>query len=518
MADIVLATLNAKFIHASFGLRCLLANLGELRPRAALLEFDIHQRPTDIAEAILAQEPRIVGLGVYIWNVGPTTELVAILKRVQPRLVVVLGGPEVSHETAGQPIVEAADQVITGEADLAFAAFCRDWLAGRPSPGKILAAPLPDFSQLQLPYDEYTAADIAHRIVYVEASRGCPFSCEFCLSSLEVPVRSVPLEPFLAEMVRLKQRGVRHFKFVDRTFNLNPYTSQRILEFCRDQYEPGMLYHFELIPDRLPEGLKVLIEPFPPGALQFEVGVQTFNAGVAERIQRKQNSILVEDNLRFLRQRTGVHVHADLIAGLPGEDGESFAAGFDRLVAARPQEIQVGILKRLKGTTLARHDAEWGMVYNPQAPYEILKNKLLSFSQVQRIKRFARFWDLVGNSGNFVEATEWLWRRSDGRAESPFAGFLRWSDWAFGQTRRTDAIALPRLLELLYQYLTSECKHSEMEIAEVLWRDYVRTGHTDCPMCLRAHLSPTSMVLQAKGGKRSALKRQERHAGLKGNC
>ena len=190
MPDIVLATFNAKYIHASFGLRCLRANLGELRERSALVEFTIQERPLDVAERILALKPRIVALGVYVWNVAPTTELVALLKRVRPELVVVLGGPEVSHESEAQEIVRLADCTIRGEGEVVFAEICRAVLAGGTVPGQIMAASLPDLSALTLPYDEYTDEDIAHRLIYVEASRGCPFCCEFCLSSLDEAVRA----------------------------------------------------------------------------------------------------------------------------------------------------------------------------------------------------------------------------------------------------------------------------------------------------------------------------------------
>src|SRR5271156_4819315 len=156
MKTIVLATLNARYIHASFGLRYLLANLGPLKDETCLLEFDIQQRPGDVVEAILAREPKIVGLGVYIWNASETTQVVAILKRVRPELIVILGGPEVSYEVEEQEIVRLADFVVTGEADLKFAELCREILAGRPPSGKIVAAEPPDLALLALPYDLYT--------------------------------------------------------------------------------------------------------------------------------------------------------------------------------------------------------------------------------------------------------------------------------------------------------------------------------------------------------------------------
>jgi radical SAM superfamily enzyme YgiQ (UPF0313 family) len=561
MPDIVLSTLNAKYIHAAFGLRYLFANLGELQSRAAIAEFDINQRPLDIAEALLARNPRIIGLGVYIWNIEPTTELVAALKRIRPDVIVILGGPEVSYETEQQPIVQLADHVITGEGDLEFARVCGVLLAAKPTPNpspegnphgehgqtsaplpggvgggsplpKIIPAPLPDFAQLKLPYEFYSDADVAHRVLYVEASRGCPFSCEFCLSSLDIPVRQVALPGFLAAMQRLLDRGATQLKFVDRTFNLSVPTSRAILEFCLANWQPGRFFHFEMVPDRLPEALREVIARFPPGALQFEVGVQTFDEPTAARISRRQNYARLEENFLWLRANTGVHIHADLIAGLPGETLEQFGAGFDRLIALHPQEIQVGILKRLRGTPIVRHDTEWAMAYNPHAPYEILQNKQLNFSTMQRLRRFARYWDLVGNSGNFVETTPLIWSefgvplsgmpRSDqttptGPAKagtpsgSPFHSFLRWSDWLFARIGRTDSIALARLAELLFRYLTDQLELDARLAAETLWRDYQRGGRMDQPEFLRPHLTHLPAPTRELRSKATSQKRQARH-------
>ena len=197
MPEIVLTTLNAKFIHSAFGLRYLYANLAELRSSAEILEFDINQRPVDIAERIIRREPSIVGIGVYIWNAGPVRELVSLLKKIRPTLTIVLGGPEVSYEAEQQELCHMADYVVTGEADLEFARLCRELRTGARPSERIIAAPLPTFAELKPPYDYYSDSDIAHRVLYVEASRGCPFSCEFCLSSLDVPVRQADLEIFL---------------------------------------------------------------------------------------------------------------------------------------------------------------------------------------------------------------------------------------------------------------------------------------------------------------------------------
>jgi radical SAM superfamily enzyme YgiQ (UPF0313 family) len=482
--DIVLTTLNARYAHAAFGLRYLLANLGALRERARIIEFDISQRTNDALEILLAQNPRIIGIGVYIWNAEQSLRLVADLKRLRPDITIVLGGPEVSHETEQQEICRLADYVITGEADLAFADLCQKLLAGNRPLMRIMPADLPAMDRLTLPYDLYDVQDVAHRVIYVEASRGCPFRCEFCLSSLDVPVRNVPLEAFLGQMQNLLDRGVRQFKFVDRTFNLNLNIGRSILEFFHRRYEPGLFLHFEMIPDRLPEALRDPIRKFPPGALQFEVGVQTFNEEVSARISRRQDNAKLSENLRFLREQTGVHVHADLIVGLPGETLDSFAAGFDRLVALGPQEIQVGILKRLRGTPIVRHDAEWEMVYSPHPPYEVLQNKSLDFALMQRLRRFSRFWDLIANSGNFLLTAPLIW--SNGR--SPFWSFLELSDWLFSRAGRQHAIALPRLAELLFDYITNNETADVQHVACALASDYQRGNRPDLPDFLRPHV------------------------------
>ena len=209
---IILATLNAKYIHASLGLRYLIANMArhggeDIRAMACLREFTIARPAQEIADALLAElgeqngnDAQVIGFGVYIWNVNQTTAVVSTIRRLRPDITIILGGPEVSHETEQQAIVDLADFVITGEADLKFAEVCGQLLRGESPAQKIIHAPLPDMSQLGLPYDLYDDDDIAHRVIYVEASRGCPFTCEFCFSSLDVPVRSVELDAFLGAL------------------------------------------------------------------------------------------------------------------------------------------------------------------------------------------------------------------------------------------------------------------------------------------------------------------------------
>jgi radical SAM superfamily enzyme YgiQ (UPF0313 family) len=517
MPKILLATLNARYLHAAFGLRYLMANLGDLRSEAEMLEFDINQRPLDIAEAILARNPRILGLGIYIWNVTPATELVAILKRARPELTIVLGGPEVSFETEDQEIVRLADHVITGEADLKFAEVCRTLLSTTETrPPRIIAAGLPDLGRLELPYDLYTEEDAAHRVLYVEASRGCPFTCEFCLSSLDLPVRQFPLERLLGALQKLLDRGVRQFKFVDRTFNLHLPTSSAILNFFLTNWRAGLFVHFEMVPDRLPTALRETIAQFPPGALQFEVGIQTLNPEVEARISRRQNHERLVDNLRWLRRHSGVHLHADLIAGLPGESLESFADGFDRLVDLGPQEIQVGILKRLRGTPITRHDQEWGMIYSPVPPYEVLQTSLLDFATLARLRRFSRFWDLFANSGNFSQTLPLLWTSPAGldvpasapRPKSPFWTFLEFADWLHRSGVRTSGIAQLRQFELLFRFLITELQHPEARTRSALQEDFSRGGRHEMPAWLR---SADRQVPNTRNTPTGTLRRQRRH-------
>lgn len=399
---IVLATLNARYAHASFGLRYLRANLGKFREESKICEFTIKKNPDEIATEILAQNPELVGFGVYIWNTIQTHEVIRRLREKKPNLLIVAGGPEVSFETETQAIYQDLDYVFKGEADFTFSEFVHQYFDKSERPqSKIIGPSLPKIDQIVLPYQEYTDEDLRHRTLYVEASRGCPYKCEYCLSSLDISVRNFTLEPFLNEMQKLLDRGARQFKFVDRTFNLSPKISTEILKFFLDRIDLGLFLHFEMVPDRLPEELKELIKQFPAGALQFEIGIQTWNPEVAKNVSRRQNYEKIAENFAFLKNETGVHTHADLIIGLPGETIESFAKGFEQLASLGPDEVQVGLLKRLKGAPLVRHEKTFSMIYDSAPPFQILENKDLNREQIQKLEIFADFWDVLANSGKY---------------------------------------------------------------------------------------------------------------------
>ena len=511
---IVLATLNAKYIHASLGLRCLAANMdvhggAGLRAQTQLREFVIQQRPTQIVEDLLALEPRVIGLGIYIWNVVETTQVVRLLKALRPDIKIVLGGPEVSFETNEQDICRLADHVVTGWGDVSFPKLCRALLDGPQPLMKVIAGEQPALELLALPYAEYTAEDLAKRLLYVEASRGCPFKCEFCLSSLDKTAWAFELDRFMLEMDTLYQRGARNFKFVDRTFNLKVDFSVRILQFFLDRIASGgadLFVHFEVVPDSLPDRLKALIAQFPAGSLQFEVGIQSFNPEVQQRISRKQDNLKTADNLRWLVNESQAHVHADLIFGLPGETIDSFAEGFDRLYELAPHEIQFGVLKRLRGTPITRHTAGYAMVYDPQTPYTILQNSTVDFTSMQRIKRFARYWEMVANSGRFAASLKLLLEPS-----SAFNRFLDFSDWLWQTTGKTHEFALEKLVDLFFDHLTDVRGLAPDVVRTALLLDYRASGARGRPQCLAGVLATDRTASPTLAGKPRA-ERQGRHA------
>ncbi|HEX6067009.1 MAG TPA: DUF4080 domain-containing protein, partial [Longimicrobiales bacterium] len=474
MATILLSTINARYVHAALGLRYLAANMREFADETRVVEFVSGARPADMVETLLSNQPRIVGFGVYIWNVEETTRVVAMLKRVAPDVVVVVGGPEVSHEVGEQRICMLADHVITGWGDISFAALCRSVLRGESRADKVIRGVQPALKDIALPYARYTEEDIARRFLYVEASRGCPYKCEFCLSALDRTAWAFDLDAFLDELAALYDRGARHFRFVDRTFNLKASAGVRILEFFLARLDERLFLHFEVIPDHLPEKLKEAIARFPAGSLQFEVGIQTWNPQVQALISRRQDNERAEANLVWLRERSSALVHVDLIAGLPGEDMESFRCGFDRLYALRPHEIQVGILKRLRGTAIARHTESFGMRYNPDPPYNVLATDRIPFPDMQRLARFARYWEMVGNSGRFRSALSLL--VGEPGTGSAFSSFMRFSDWLYRRTGKTHEIALDRLAALIHEFLTTEASVAPELASARLQHDYEASG------------------------------------------
>ncbi len=486
--DIVLLGINARYRHTAFGLRYLKANLGVLEDRSTLVETTISQLSMPIVEQVLQHNPRIVGLGVYVWNTTLCEQVARLLKAIRPDIRLVLGGPEISHETTEQALYEIADYVVCGEGEAAFAQLCTQLLNGQEPSQKLLQGTAPPMAELVRPYRLYTDEDIQKRVTYVEASRGCPYRCTFCLSSIDKAVRTVDADSFFADMNELIERGARDFKFIDRTFNLNIAFSLAILEFFLNHPVQGFSLHFEMVPDRLPDELRHALQRFPPGMVQLEIGIQTFNHSVSKAIKRPQRLGRIIDNLVFLREQTNMYLHVDLIAGLPGESMASFAEGFDALLALQPHEIQVGVLKRLKGTPIVGCGAEYEMKYSPLPPFEVLSTRDFGFEEMQTMKRFAKYWDLVANQGQFQNTAPLIWRDQP----SAFWAFDAFSRWLYERVGRTSHLNLLRLAEHLFDYLVNEAGVAEAEAGRAVVADLQRTKGRSIPPHLQRFRTQTS--------------------------
>lgn len=483
-ADLVLATYNARFTHASLALRWLLANLQPDPPPTTVLEFYMRVPVEKAVARILEYRPRLLALGVYIWNAQKIVELIRAVRHADPSIRIVVGGPEVSADPEAFPGYADVDAVFVGEAEEQFAIWSRRLLDGIRPPGKMIRCPPPDLTQLKLPYDYYSDADLRSRHIYVETTRGCPFRCDFCVSGCEAGVREFPLETTLAACCQLAERGVRTLRFVDRTFNARPERGARILNALRPWANDGLRLHLEFTPQSMyREDLQRALCDWPAGALHIELGIQSFNAEVSNRV-RRPGVQHTEAALRYLLDEAKAEVHADLIVGLPGENMDSIASGFDRLLAQGPHEIQVGILKNLPGTALERHIQPWDMHFDAAAPYALHSNSLLSEEDLLRVSRFASYWDRLANQRLFPRTLPILLR---GHA-SPFAAFMHLSDWLFAGFGRTHSIDLNDLCAALLGYLTIELRHDRETVRAALAADFCADGkrpERSLPKCLR---------------------------------
>lgn len=504
---ILLATINARYSHASLGLRYIRANLAELKNHSQIIEFTLEDRPNDIVEKLLINSPTIIGFGVYIWNVELTTKVVQLLKHISPQTIVVLGGPEVSYESKEQKICGLADYTICGYADLSFYKLCKNIFYQNPPNqtfSKIINGDeLSDeyLGQLELPYLEYSDQDLINRNIYFEASRGCPFKCEFCLSSIDKTAYPFELPKTLTALAGLWDRGLRRYKFVDRTFNINPKISCQIIDFFLSKIPEKFFVHFEMIPDVLPEILKQKIAQFPEGSLQLEVGIQTINPEVQNNISRRQDINKTSTNLNFLQKNTHAHLHTDLIVGLPGENILSFAEGFNWLYNLGVAEIQVGILKRLRGTPIIRHNQVFQMLFSPFAPYELISNSAISFCQMQEMVRFARFWDLIGNSGRFSQSLPYI------IANAPFTKFQQLSQGIYTVAQQTQKISLERLFTLMF-LVGKNMVSDESKLLGLLGKDYQKTGARG-----KLEFSPNINQSEVNINKTVTPQRQHQHQG-----
>lgn len=412
---IVLCAIDAKYIHTNVALRLIRASCPF---PCRLLEFTIKTDPDAIASALLAEDPDVVGFSVYLWNVTAVQRIAAVLRR-RGKARLVAGGPEVAYDAVRHLSDGTFDFVVRGEGERAFAALCvalsdgASWkdipnLAWKDEGGihENPVAPIADLAALPSPYRDPTdAPGLPHRIQYLEWSRGCPFSCSYCVAPLEGGVRRFPIERVEAEIDFLLERGARTFKFLDRSFNARPAEASALIDFVVSRHRPGVVFQFEIVGDLLkPDMIRRLNETAPPGLIRFEIGVQSTNAAVNAAVRRVQDNGRLFENVRALVAGGKVVVHLDLIAGLPGEDPASFSRTFDETFSLFAPELQLGFLKMLPGTPLRRDAERLGYEYDPDPPYRIRRTAVLSAADLARIERVERVLEHFWNRGFAREA------------------------------------------------------------------------------------------------------------------
>ncbi len=392
-------------------MRYLKAFTKDLDFQGDIKEFSINDRVENILEGIIEEKPDVVAFSCYIWNMEFVNRLAELIKLVDPNIEILYGGPEVSYE--GKEFLEnhPGEYVIVGEGEKTF----REFVLYKLGEGKIEdikglnykrdgkvfenpKRPEMDMNELVFPYTY--EEDINNKIVYYEASRGCPFKCKYCLSSVMHGVRFLDVERVKKELKYFMERGLKLVKFVDRTFNCNREYTVELLKYLSEQ-DTETRFHFEVAADLLTEEQIEILNNAPKGRFQLEVGVQTTNNEVLHNINRYITYENIKEKVLKVASGKNVMQHLDLIAGLPGEDLESFKKSFNDVHAIRPDEIQLGFLKLLKGSSMREEAEKWGIVYSPYAPYEIIRSKDISYEELLLLKKVEAMVDKYYNSCKF---------------------------------------------------------------------------------------------------------------------
>ena len=414
--NVVLSTLNSKFIHSSLALRYLKA-YGEAHGQAYdIVEYTINMPVLHILSDITEHDIDVLGFACYIWNIEMTLHVVDMVKAVRPDIKIVLGGPEVSF-TADELLERCPniDYIVQGEGEEAFHDLVTALQLGNDGldpvipgvrgrrDGSILgsleAVEVSDLSSIPFPYTEEDMEDLEHKIIYYESSRGCPFSCQYCLSGNKNTVRFFPQERTLEELQWFIDHGVKQVKFVDRTFNCAPHHHRPLMEFMRDS-DTDMNFHLEMEPELMTEWETNILCETPPGRIQIEVGVQSTHKKTLDAINRYNDWPYIQKSIRPIIQAGRTHVHMDLIVGLPHEDFNRFGQSFNDLFSLQPHALQIGFLKLLKGSGVRRM-REYKYVADPLAPYEVLSTHVLPYDDVRFLKYFEDVFERFYNSERF---------------------------------------------------------------------------------------------------------------------
>ncbi|NRY62363.1 B12-binding domain-containing radical SAM protein [Clostridium beijerinckii] len=418
---VLITAVDSKFIHSNLAVRYLKSFTRDMDYESKIKEFTINDREGRILEEIIKEKPDIVAFSTYIWNVELISRVANLIKRVDSNIEILYGGPEVSFDSRSFLKNNVGEYVIEGEGEKTY----RDFILYKLGKIKLEDVrglhykindivysnekrPLMSMDEIIFPYEENE--DLTNKIVYYEASRGCPFNCKYCLSSTSHGVRFLDIDRVLKDLMYFINKEVRLVKFVDRTFNCNSKFAMAIWDFLINQ-DTNTQFHFEISADILKPQEIELLSKAPKGRFRFEVGVQTTNDEVLRNINRFVNFSDIKEKVLEIEALRNIDQHLDLIAGLPGEDYESFKKSFNDMYEIKPEEIQLGFLKLLKGSSM-REDAEkYGMEYSPYPPYEILKTDKISYEELLKLKKVEEMVDKYYNSQKFNHIIRYFERK-----------------------------------------------------------------------------------------------------------
>ncbi|MGN0483575.1 MAG: B12-binding domain-containing radical SAM protein [Lachnospiraceae bacterium] len=412
---LLLTAINAKYIHSNLAVYSLRAYAKRYRNQITLAEYTINHRVEDILAGIYKQHPDVLFFSCYIWNIRYVRELIVEFHKICPDIPIWLGGPEVSYEVETflreNPAVTG---IMMGEGEKIFEHLCAYYVDGDGALSEIKGLAyrtengtiqineweeVLDMSTIPFCYEDMD--EFKNKIIYYETSRGCPFRCSYCLSSVEKSLRFRSMDLVKKELAFFIEQEVPQVKFVDRTFNCEKKRAMEIWKFLKENDRGITNFHFEIAADLLDEEEIAFLATLRPGLIQLEIGVQTTNPATIQEIHRSMDLKRVKTIVEKVKKPKNIHQHLDLIAGLPYEDYETFTHSFDEIYALKPQQLQLGFLKVLKGSYIYEHQQEYGLKYSSQPPYEVLCTNWLSYAEVLKIKQVEEMLEVYYNSGQF---------------------------------------------------------------------------------------------------------------------